>query len=76
MKISIIVIAYNEEKSISGCINSILDQTYNKFELILVNDGSTDKTKEVIKQFEDKRIIYAEHSKKKATHLPGIQDLA
>jgi glycosyltransferase involved in cell wall biosynthesis len=57
-KISIIVCAYNEEKFIYECINSILRQKYINFELILIDDGSVDRTSELIHQFKDFRIIY------------------
>ena len=53
--------AYNAEKYISEAIQSILDQTYTDFELIIVNDGSTDTTKEKIKAFDDPRIKYYEN---------------
>ena len=45
--ISVIVPIYNAEKFLDKCIRSILNQTYNKFELILVNDGSTDSSLEI-----------------------------
>lgn len=50
---SIIVPAYNEEKVISDCINSLLalDHPQNKYEILVVNDGSTDKTTEIIRDF-------------------------
>lgn len=54
--ISIIIPTYNGEKHISKCIDSILKQTYSNFELIVVNDGSTDETERVIRQIEDSRI--------------------
>lgn len=47
--VSLIVPCYNGEEYISRCIDSILNQTYKDIELILVNDGSTDKTDEIIK---------------------------
>ena len=47
-KVSVIIPAYNSEKSISRCIDSILIQEMQDFELIIVNDGSTDKTEEVV----------------------------
>lgn len=49
---------YNHEKHIGEAIQSILNQTFKDFELIIVNDGSTDKTDEVIKKFTDPRIVY------------------
>ncbi|HBA37311.1 MAG TPA: hypothetical protein DCY94_01180, partial [Firmicutes bacterium] len=54
--ISIIIPTYNGEKHISKCIDSILKQTYSNFELIVVNDGSSDETEGVIRQIEDSRI--------------------
>lgn len=56
--ISIIVPVFNVEDYIETCVNSILSQTYTKFEIILVNDGSTDKSGEICNQFalKDRRI--------------------
>lgn len=56
--VSIIVPVYNVEKYITQCITSILAQTYQKFELILVDDGSRDKSGEICDSFaeKDKRI--------------------
>ena len=56
--ISIIVPIYNAEKYINKCIDSILNQTKKELEIILVNDGSTDKTESIIKSYKDKRIKY------------------
>jgi len=58
-KISIIVPVYNVENFIQSCIESILDQTINDFELILVNDGSTDQSGNICDEYSkrDKRII-------------------
>lgn len=50
--------AYNAEKYIAEAIKSVLDQTFTDFELLVINDGSTDKTEEIILSFEDKRIRY------------------
>lgn len=60
-KISVLMAAYNAEKYISEAIQSILDQTFTDFELIIVNDGSTDNTKEKIETFKDQRIRYHEN---------------
>ena len=56
-KISIIVPIYNEEENLRKCIESLINQTYKELEIILINDGSTDKSKEIIESFKDKRII-------------------
>lgn len=53
--------AYNAEKYLREAIDSILSQTYKDFELIIVNDGSTDSTKEIILSYSDPRIIYLEN---------------
>ncbi|MGE7663631.1 glycosyltransferase family 2 protein [Peribacillus sp. NPDC097197] len=59
-KVSVIVPVFNSEKYISRCIESILAQSFSNIELIIVNDGSTDKSEIIIKNFKDKdeRIIY------------------
>lgn len=55
--LSVVLSTYNEEKYIAKSIQSILDQTYPYFEFIIVNDGSTDNTLQIIESFEDPRII-------------------
>ena len=47
--ISVILPVYNGEKYLEEAIWSILNQTYQNYELILINDGSSDKTEEIIK---------------------------
>ena len=56
--ISIIVPIFNAEKYLGKCIDSLLNQTKKEIEIILVNDGSTDKSEEIIKNYKDKRIKY------------------
>ena len=56
--ISIIVPIYNAEKYLNKCLNSLINQTKKELEFILVNDGSTDKTEQIIKSYKDKRIKY------------------
>lgn len=56
--ISIILPAYNAESTIKDSIQSVIDQTYKNWELIIINDGSKDKTESVIQCFNDDRIIY------------------
>ncbi len=51
MKFSVIVPAYNAEKTIKSCIASVLDQEYKDFELIVIDDGSTDDTAKKILEF-------------------------
>jgi len=56
--ISIVCNIYNGEEFISNCINSVLRQTYKKWEIIIWNNCSTDNTEEEIFKFKDKRIKY------------------
>lgn len=58
IKVSIIVPVYNNEKYLEKCINSIVKQTLKEIEIILVDDGSTDKSLNILKNYEskDKRI--------------------
>ena len=56
--ISVIIPTYNRASVIHESINSVLRQTYKKFELIIVDDGSTDNTKAVAGQYNDERIRY------------------
>ena len=57
--ISVIVLVYNVEKYLRRCIDSVISQSYNNFEIILVNDGSTDKSGEICKEYiHEKRITY------------------
>lgn len=53
---SVIIPLYNKEKSIRSTIDSVLNQSYPHFELIIVNDGSTDNSLEVAASFKDTRI--------------------
>ena len=48
--VSIIVPSFNHEKYISECVRSIMSQTYSNFELIVIDDGSTDNSPQIIKQ--------------------------
>ncbi len=52
--VSIITPCYNGEKTIARLMDSVLNQTYNKIEFILVNDGSTDNTETIVKSYENK----------------------
>lgn len=56
-KISVVVPAYNAEDTIERCLNSILSQTYNNLEVLVINDGSTDRTKALFERIRDPRII-------------------
>jgi glycosyltransferase involved in cell wall biosynthesis len=55
--ISVIMSVYNEERYIETAVKSILLQTFNDFEFIIINDGSTDKTLDILNSFNDKRLV-------------------
>ncbi|MDE6218031.1 MAG: glycosyltransferase [Muribaculaceae bacterium] len=59
--VSVVMPAYNAEKYLREAIDSILSQTYTDFELIIINDGSKDSTKEIILSYTDPRIVYIEN---------------
>jgi len=73
-KISIVVPAYNEEITIKSCIQSLQDLDYPNYEIILVDDGSTDKTLEEAKRFEVSgvRVIHQENQGKANALNNGI----
>lgn len=56
-KLSIIVPVYNVERYIEECLSSLLIQTLDNIEIIIVNDGSTDKSIDLIRKFDDERVI-------------------
>ena len=63
--ISVILPVYNAEKFLNESINSILEQTYTHFELIIVNDGSTDTSQSIIDHYTDPRIRKINHTQNK-----------
>lgn len=62
-RFSVIISAYNIENYIQRAIDSVLAQKYTNYELIIVNDASTDGTLEKIKEYDDKRITIIENEK-------------
>ncbi len=63
-KVSIICSVYNEENYISEMLDSIIAQTYSNWELIIVDDASTDKTKSIIMRYDDDRIKLIENQER------------
>ncbi|GHT42019.1 hypothetical protein AGMMS49921_06250 [Endomicrobiia bacterium] len=55
-KVSVVMPTYNTETHLSKAIDSILAQTFDDFEFLIVDDNSTDKTREIIKSYNDKRV--------------------
>ena len=52
-KVSVVIPTYNRAHLLPRAIQSVLDQTYQDLEIVLVDDGSTDNTEEVIKDFKE-----------------------
>ena len=53
-KVTLIIPVYNSEKYIGKCLDSILNQTYTNFEILVVNDGSKDNSQKVIEEYQNK----------------------
>lgn len=62
-KISVLLPVYNGEKYLKSSIKSILNQTFKDFEFLIIDDGSTDNSVELIKSFNDSRIIFVKNNK-------------
>lgn len=74
--VSVIVPAYNGTATIGDTIQSVLAQTHPHFELIVVDDASTDDTAGVVKSFADPRLTYIRHTTNKGAHgawLTGLE---
>ena len=65
--VSVVMSVYNEEEYIADAIESILSQTFTNFEFIIINDGSTDDSANIIKLFDDQRIVLIEQVNKGLT---------
>ena len=75
--ISVIIPTYNREHFLKDAIESVLSQTYNNLELIIVDDGSVDNTQQLVQKFTDKRINYIrqEHKGASTARNRGIQEV-
>lgn len=73
MKILIIIPAHNEEKNIFYCLKSLEQQTFEDFKVVVVNDGSTDKTAEIAKEFVSKNPNFQLLNLEKSEHQPGAK---
>lgn len=74
---SVIIPAYNVSNYLEKCVNSVLDQTMGDLEVILVNDGSTDRTPEICEQMREKdsrvRVIHKENGGLSSARNSGLQ---
>lgn len=77
--ISVIIPCFNSEQTILRALNSVINQTYQKFEIIIVDDGSIDNTKDLIESFlKDKKVrykyIYQKNSGPSTARNNGVQN--
>jgi len=74
MKVSIVIPVFNQEDYIEDAIKSALGQTYSDFEVIVVNDGSTDRSAEIARSFEpDVRVVDQKNKRQAAARNTGIR---
>jgi glycosyltransferase involved in cell wall biosynthesis len=72
--VSVVIPNYNHARFVGDAIRSVLDQVYREFEIIVVDDGSTDDSREVVAQFGDKvQYIYQENAGLSAARNTGIR---
>jgi glycosyltransferase involved in cell wall biosynthesis len=73
-KVSVIIPAYNAEKFLERAIRSVLAQAFDDYEIIVVDDGSTDKTAEVASSFKEVHLFHQERSRQAAARNRGIKE--
>jgi glycosyltransferase involved in cell wall biosynthesis len=77
MKVSVVIPTYNRAYIVTEAIESVLAQTYRDFEILIVDDGSTDNTREVIEKINSEKIRYIAHDKNRgcsAGYNTGIKE--
>ena len=75
MKLSIIIPVYNQEKHLRQCLESVLKQTFTDYEIIIIDDGSTDNSSKICLEYQDKFKNFKYHYQKTEVHLhQGITD--
>ncbi len=63
-KVSVIIPTFNRQGLLGRAMGSVLDQGYEDFELIVVDDASTDRTRQTVEEFADGRVRYLRHDTK------------
>lgn len=73
--VSVVIPCYNSEEWLEDTLDSVYNQTYNHLEVIVIDDGSTDNTKEIVKKYSDKiKYIYQENSGPSVARNTGINN--
>ncbi len=74
---SIIVPTYNREVLLEKCVKSIINQRFENWELIIIDDGSTDNTERIISEFKEPRIkyLYKQHGERSAARNEGLRHM-
>ena len=73
MKFLLIIPTHNEEKNILFCLESLKNQTFQDFKCIIVNDGSTDKTQEIVGKFVENNLQFEIFNLKESEYSPGAK---
>lgn len=78
--VSLIIPMYNAEKFIKKCLDSVINQTYQNYEIIIVNDGSTDHSKEIVEEIkkENNNIILVNQKNQGSTiaRKTGLENMS
>ncbi len=72
IKISVVIPCFNREKTIARCLESVINQSIDPYEIIVVDDGSTDRSKEIIEKYSNVRLINQNHKGAQAARNLGI----
>lgn len=67
--VSVVMPVFNAEVFLNESINSILNQSYNNFEFIIIDDGSVDRSSEIINTFNDGRIVFIQNTENKGNYV-------
>ena len=73
--VSVLMLTYNRAQYITEAIDSVLSQTYKSLELIIIDDGSTDNTSSVVRDFKDSRIKYIQHHENKGLAIRRTESI-
>jgi glycosyltransferase involved in cell wall biosynthesis len=68
-KISVVIPTYNREETVPRAVDSVLNQTISSLEIVVVDDGSQDNTKEVIEEYDNQRLCYIPHEQNEGQNI-------